>query len=129
MTHYASIYVASRASNPARVAMWRQLKEQGANIVSSWIHQNGPVADYSELWMRIAAEMKIADKLVLFVEPEDFPLKGAFVEAGMAIALGKPVVIVCPNVVLNDDLSPIGSWANHPLVSFENDIHKAVFNL
>lgn len=128
MNEFSKVYVASRASNPARSEMWRQLKKEGANIVSSWIEQVGPIKCYKSLWDRITAEVNMAQYLVLYVEPEDLPLKGAFVEAGMALALGKRVIIVAPHVEINpQDYNPIGSWAFHPLVSFEKDIKKAVF--
>lgn len=128
MNEFCKIYGASRASNPARVEMWKNLKKEGANIISSWIEQVGPVESYSNLWSKIVAEINMADVLVLYVEPKDFPLKGAFVEAGIALALGKKVIIVAPNVNINPlDYSPIGSWAYHPLVSFEKDVKKAVF--
>lgn len=128
MNEFLKVYGASRASNLARVEMWKDLKKQGANIISSWIEQVGPVESYSNLWSKITTEIAMADLLVLYVEPEDLPLKGAFVEAGMALALGKRVIIVAPNVNISPvDYNPIGSWAYHPLVTFENDIKKAVF--
>ncbi len=124
-----AIYVASRASIPARSAMWRQLRETGAPIISTWIDEAGAgeTKDLSELWARIEAEIRRADRLVLYVEPEDFPLKGAFIEVGMALALGKPVYVVLPGVTLQPgNWSPLGSWARHPLVQFADDAQSAV---
>lgn len=124
-----AVYVASRASIPERAGMWRLLRSEGARIISSWIDEDGEgeTASFAELWVRIEAEVKSCDKLVLFVEPEDFPLKGALVEVGMALALGKPVVVVAPNVPLDArSRRPLGSWSSHPLVSFSTDIFEAV---
>lgn len=122
------IYGASRASEPKRVEMWKSLRQRGVNIISSWIDKVGTPVKYDELWTIVAKEIQEADKVVLYVEMEDFPMKGALVEIGMALALGKEVVIVCPGVEINqEDFRPLGSWINHPLVSFEDNIEKAVF--
>jgi hypothetical protein len=123
------IYAASRASIPERARMWLGLKKDGANIVSSWINESGPgeTADFSELWSRIASEIKSCDRLVLYVESGDFPLKGALVEVGMALAFGKEVFVVKNDVVLDErDFRPLGSWATHPAVSFCDDIRASV---
>lgn len=120
------IYAASRASIPERGIMWRELRTQGAGIVSSWI--DGEVSDYSQLWVNITKEIEMADRLVLYVEPEDFPLKGAFIEAGIALGLGKPIYIVAPNVEIDKvNFRPLGSWTTHPLVQFSTNITDAVF--
>jgi hypothetical protein len=123
-----AIYGASRASIPERSIMWKQMIVEGANIVCSWINESGPeeTQDFSELWSRIQAEINSCGRLVLYVENGDLPLKGALVEVGMALALGKPVWIVCKDIILTKrDLKPLGSWANHPLITFCADIRKA----
>lgn len=122
-------YVASRASIPERSAMWRALRAQGANIVSTWIDEAGAgeSAYPTELWTRIEREIKAADRLILFVAPEDFPLKGALIEVGMALSLGKPVIVVAPDVQLEPrSMRPLGSWAAHPLVSFKLSVEAAL---
>lgn len=123
------VYVASRASIPERAGMWRLLRAEGAQIIASWIDEDGEgeTKCFAELWSRIEAEVSRCDRLVLFAEPEDFPLKGALVEVGMALALGKPVIVVAPNVELEPrSMRPLGSWASHPLVRFSKDIVEAV---
>lgn len=128
MHNYPKVYPASRASIKERVLMWRELKLKGAIFVASWINIDVLDITYTQLWENILQEIKKADKLVLYVEKTDLPLKGAFVEAGIAIALGKKVVIVCPDIDINPiDFNPIGSWASHPLVSFTKNLHNAVF--
>jgi len=122
-------YVASRASVPERPAMWKELRDRGAVISSSWIDEAGAgeTLCFKELWHRINTEIFISDQLVLYVEPEDFPLKGALVEVGMALGLGKPVIIVAQGVdVVSHDMKPLGSWAKHPGVRFENCVRKAL---
>ena len=123
------VYAASRASIPERPAMWLDLRSRGANILSSWIDESGEgeTKCFTELWNRIEGEIREADRLVLYVQPEDFPLKGALVEVGMALAMSKPVWIVAPGVNMHPrDMKPIGSWAKHPSVQFTDDIDKAV---
>lgn len=120
------IYAASRASVPERPAMWKKLREQGVRIVSSWIDEAEPTADLGELWARIATEIASADVLVLYAEKEDFPLKGAFIEAGLALGMGKPIRVVLPGVELEaPSYRPIGSWIKHPLVSIHSDVEEA----
>jgi len=125
------IYVASRSSVPARAAMWRELRGQGAPIISSWIDESGEgqTASFSELWQRIVSEIRSCCGLIVYVEPDDLPLKGAYVEVGMALALGKPVIVVAPGVAFNHDGKrprPLGSWVAHPRVQFRDDIHSAI---
>ena len=59
--------------------MWRQLRNSGWRITSSWIDEagEGETDDFSELWARISREIWRADALVLYAERLDFPLKGA----------------------------------------------------
>jgi hypothetical protein len=57
--------------------------------------------------------------LILYVETEDIPLKGALIEVGMAIAHRLPIRVVAPGVVLDPvSFRPLGSWVRHPLVTF-----------
>lgn len=54
----------------------------------------------------------------LYAEAGDFPLKGAFIEVGMALSAGVPVVVVAPGVAIEPrSMRPIGSWMAHPLVT------------
>ena len=108
-----AIYVASRASVPARGAMWRDLRQRGVLITSTWIDKNGEGAtlDQSEQWARIASEVTSSDHLILYVEENDFPLKGAFVEIGMALGANIPVSVVAPCLgrPTRRDCRPFGS--------------------
>lgn len=113
------LYVASRASVPERSAMWRALRDgKGWRIIASWIDEagEGETADLGELWVRIEGEIRRCDGLILYAEPGDFPLKGALVEAGIAIGAGKPVAVVLsdPSILEPLSRSPLGSWAKHP---------------
>ena len=113
------IYVASRASIPERSANWRLLRDLGWQISSSWIDEagDGETEDFTHLWMRIEREIAQSDKLVLYAEQGDFPLKGAILECGMALGMGKPVICCLPGVKLEGRTKrPIGSWLAHPKV-------------
>lgn len=123
------VYVASRASVPERGAMWREFRDRGVPITSSWIDEDGEgqTNDFGELWARIYVEIVVSGGLVLYAESDDFPLKGALIEAGIAIGLQKPITICLPNVELNPrSCRPIGSWINHPLVTRIDDIEQAM---
>lgn len=111
------IYVASRASVPARSEMWRNLRDvAGWQITSTWIDEAGPgeTSDFTELWDRIMGEIAAARKVVLYARQDDFPLKGAILEAGIALGMGKPVIVCLPDVTLEDrSFRPLGSWIKH----------------
>lgn len=123
------VYVASRASVLARGEMWRRLRADGAPIISTWIDEDGEndTADLDELWVRINREVTSAAALILYVETDDFPLKGAFVEVGMAIAAGVPIFVVAPGVFISGrNQRPFGSWCRHPSVSFCGTVSEAL---
>lgn len=123
------IYIASRASLPERAAKWRALRAAGVPIISSWIDEDGEGAtgDFCELWARIGREVTCASALILYAEPDDFPLKGALIEVGMALASGVPVIAVLPGVELEPrSMRPVGSWLAHPLVSRASTVEEAI---
>jgi hypothetical protein len=117
--------------------MWKMMRDGlKLPIISSWIHEsgNGETASFSDLWVRIESEVRQCDALLLHVYPEDFPLKGAFVEVGMALALGKKIFVSRREVHLEErSCRPLGSWVNHPSVwlgsqtdGLEKVIHMAL---
>lgn len=125
-----AIYIASRASIPERSAMWRRFRDEaGIDITSSWIDEagEGETADFGELWARIEQEIAAADRLVLYAEQDDFPLKGALIEAGIALGMRKPVTVCLPGVSLEGRTQrPIGSWIALSRVARCDDIHAAL---
>ena len=119
------IYTSSRVKH---APMWKSLRASGENIISSWIDQAGPgeTPSLSELWVHILEEIADSDYMILYVEPDDFPLKGAFVEVGMALGLGLAVVVVAPGMEFDPpSYRPIGSWIKHPNVTFCKDLRRA----
>ncbi len=125
------VYVASRASIPERGQMWRRLRNEGWPIVSSWIDEDGEgqTGDFGELWDRINREIQESCGLVLYVSAEDFPLKGALVEAGMALGMNKPVRVVADVMLEPRSMRPLGSWASHGNVSFCESVEQALSEL
>jgi len=108
--------------------MWRDLRGAGFPIISSWIDEAGPgeTASLGDLWTRVAREVSSAERLVLYVQPDDFPLKGALVEVGIAIGCRVPVFVVAPGVALDArSFRPIGSWMCHPGVTYAKSLHEA----
>jgi hypothetical protein len=123
----AGTYIASRTW---RAAAWRRLRDvDGWKITSSWIDEAGAgeSTNLSALWTRVEAEIARSERLVLYVETEDFPLKGALIEVGMALASRIPLRVVAPGVVLDPvSFRPIGSWVRHPLVTFCDTMDEAL---
>ena len=127
-------YIASRASLPERSEAWRKLRDvDGYLIVSSWIDVvTQPLnADDTKplhaIWENITQEVTTAERVIVYAEPDDFPLKGTLVEVGMALAVGTPIYLVLPGVdIEKETFRPIGSWINHPLVSLVSTMDEAL---
>lgn len=127
MNSPAGTYIASRTY---RAAAWRRLRDiEGWKITSSWIDEagTGESSNLGSLWSRIMAEIERSERLILYGETEDFPLKGALIEVGMAIASRVPIRVVTPRVELDPvSYRPLGSWVCHPLVTRCNTINEAL---
>lgn len=111
-----TFYVASRTS---RAGFWLGMQRSVPRMRASWIFEAGPgmTKDKSELWTRIQREVESSYALFLYVAYGDMPLKGAFVEVGMALAKGIPVYVFPQSMASMDIEKYIGSWINHPLVT------------
>lgn len=110
------IYIASRVKHADK---WKALRARGVPFISTWIDEagEGETPDFGELWDRIHDEVLFSHCLILYVEPDDFPLKGALVEVGIALEADVRVVVVAPGVVLEGrTMRPLGSWLHHRLV-------------
>jgi hypothetical protein len=79
------------ASKTAHVEKWRALRREH-EVTASWIDEagQGTTTDYSELAARCITDIENADILLLYCEPGEL-LKGALIEAGIALAFGKEV--------------------------------------
>lgn len=111
----SGIYVASRAITD-RIAMWKRLRDDGWPIISTWIDEAGDSVDYAKLWSNIVDEVQSADALVAYVHRDDLPVRGVFVECGLALARNIPIYIVADGFAGANVHPSIGSWLHHPLV-------------
>jgi len=127
-------YIASRASLPERSEAWRKLRDvDGYLIVSSWIDvvtqplNADDIKPLHAIWENITQEVTTAERVIVYAEPDDFPLKGTLVEVGMALAVGTPIYLVLPGLEIEaDTFRPIGSWINHPLVKVVTSMSEAL---
>lgn len=87
------IYVASKTKY---ADTWKQLREQGLGIISSWIDEagQGETVNPAVSFLRFCREVKDSSLFVLFAMKEDV-MKGAYIELGIAIAEEIPVIIFC----------------------------------
>src|SRR5260221_2145966 len=115
-----TIYAMSRTRH---APMWIGFRARGIPIISTWMDEKDD--NLTVLWSRIVAEMRQARQAILYVEPLDFPLKGALVEVGIALAFNVPVSVVSPGIELDERYRPLGSWVTHPLVSFYDTLDTA----
>ncbi len=123
-----AVYVSSKVRH---ADTWWRYQRNGTNIISSWIQEEVPEEiDFERLWAVIELEVPAADVLVLYAMPEDFPLLGALIEVGMALAANKPVIVVAPDVKLNGaTCRPFGSWVKHKNVHFADNLDKVMLDL
>ena len=118
------IYVSSRVHH---ALMWRSLRDSGAwPIEARWLDEpdeTDPTADLpdgwaADLWTKNVEDVRAARAVVFYAEPGDFPLKGAYVEVGVALGLDLPVFVVLPGVELEPRSDrPVGSWIRHSCVT------------
>jgi nucleoside 2-deoxyribosyltransferase len=112
--------------------MWRRFRDAGCQITSSWIDEDGQgqTASFTDLWERIMKEIAEADYLVLYAKPDDFPLKGALVEVGIALGMKRPVIVCLPDVEVDSrNFRPIGSWIALSLVERNDNINNVMYKL
>lgn len=86
------IYFASKTGHAPK---WRALRDAGVSICSSWIYEaeEGQTDSYAELSDRSMREIAGAAAVLLYCEPGEL-LKGALIEVGGALMIGKPVLCV-----------------------------------
>jgi hypothetical protein len=111
------IYIASRTRHADK---WREARETGVPIISTWIDEAGPgeTSDYPDLWTRCTNEAKTAKAVVVFCEGGE-TLKGALIEAGAALGQGVPIFTVGLDAKEH-------SWVTHPLVTQCRSLTEAI---
>ena len=92
------IYIASRTVHAAK---WRDLREAGFPIISTWIDEAGvgQSQSLSGLATRCIEEARSSTHFILYCEEGEY-LKGALLECGAAMANNIPVYCVgsCPSI-------------------------------
>ncbi len=109
------------ASKTRHAQVWRDVRAAGqVDVVSTWIDEaeQGQTANMAELWARCLREVRSADALILYRPIRGEHLKGALVEAGIALGSHKPVYFV-------GDPERY-SFLNHPFVVRPASIAEAV---
>lgn len=126
MSEYGNgVYVASRV---VRAPMWRALRDTGVPITATWIDEDGEgeTASFTELWTRLHGEIDGSVGLIFYGPVEDAPWKGALVEVGIALGLGKMVAAVIVGDVEGRTYRPVGSWLEHPAVMRFSKLEDAI---
>lgn len=75
----------------------------------------------AEFWLQDEQDVRDADAVLVYAEAGD-RLRGALVEAGIAIAAGIPVIVV-------GDHPDYGTWQHHPGVRRTADLKQALLLL
>ena len=116
------VYTASKLEEYKR---WLKIQKEhpGVFFHARWIkHMEIGTPDRSEraqeFWLQDQEDVESAD-VVLLYETNGKVLKGALVEAGMAISRGIPVLVV-------GDEAKIGNWVYHPGVTIVATLEEAL---
>ncbi len=105
--------------------MWRELDDRTPNVQfhARWLKHNKIGTpdlpnEATQFWMQDVQDIKDADCVFVYAEPDDH-LRGALVEAGIAIALGVPVYTIGKH-------PDYGTWQHHPNVHKVSSIEDAI---
>ena len=116
------VYTASKLEEYTR---WLKLQEThpGVFFHARWIkHMQIGTEDREsraqEFWIQDQEDVESADVLLLYATPGRV-MKGALIEAGMAISKGVPVIVVG-----NEDI--YGTWIYHPGVTITGSLDEAI---
>ena len=82
------------ASKTRHALIWRNLRDSGIPIISTWIDEagEGESGDLNDLWERCISE-SMRCKVMIIYRHETDALKGAWVELGAALAAGVPHIL------------------------------------
>lgn len=104
------VYTASKLKHAAK---WRDLCAAHGHIQchARWLKHNtigtpDTPEHAAEFWLQDEQDVKHADVVLVFADGDDH-LRGALVEAGMAIAYGVPVIVIGKH-------PDYGTWQHHP---------------
>jgi len=107
---------------------WKSLCLENDHFIAHarWLKQVGfeqeqTPANMRVAWMQDEEDVMQADVVVVYGEKDEH-LRGALVEAGMAIAFRVPVIVV-------GDHPDFGTWQHHPGVKRAADLDEAIRTL
>lgn len=120
------VYTASKLKH---AAMWREMCATTPHIQAHarWLKHNamGTPPDTpehaAEFWMQNEQDVRDADAVLVYAAEDDH-LRGALVEAGIAIATGVPVLVI-------GNHHDYGTWQHHPCVTRMDDLASALLYL
>jgi len=119
------VYTASKLQHWRR---WKDLRSQWPEVTftARWPDIDiasvpGTPQEARAHWLDDEADVRSADVVLVYAESAD-NLRGALVEAGMAIALNKKVLVV-------GDHPDFGTWQHHPNVAHATDLDHARIRL
>ena len=120
------VYIASKLSY---AFMFQGLREEwrrrGIDLHARWFDQASlehvehklTTHDFHVFWLVDEEDVRQSDAVILYAETGD-KLRGALVEVGMAIALGKLVIVI-------GDHPDYGTWQHHPVVTRADSLDHA----
>lgn len=118
------VYIASKLKYAERFRKYREdWKKDGIDLHARWfdqaiIEQTSVVSseDFHIFWLVDEEDVKTSQALIIYGERDD-KLRGALIEAGIAISQGILVIVI-------GDCEDFGTWQHHPIVvradSFEH---------
>lgn len=119
------VYIASKLTYAAKL---RQLREEwkvdSIDLHARWFDQahlethGNPTPDEFHIhWLVDEEDVKRSDAVIVYGLPED-KLRGALIEAGIAIACGILTIVV-------GDSPDYGTWQHHPVVAKADSLEHA----
>lgn len=108
------VYTASKIPT---AAIWRKLHNEWPEVYfhARWLKHNvigtkDTEENANKFWQEDEEDIKSADILMIYATSQEEHLRGALVEAGIAISHGIPVLVVGTH-------KDYGTWQYHPLCS------------
>lgn len=124
MIRQLKVYTASKTEH---AQFWIELRGKWPEVhfTARWPFMTGRVSETAynafQFWQDDLDDIRTSDVVMVLGKPGEH-LRGALVEAGMGIALGKTILVV-------GEHEDYGSWQYHPLVKRTTDIDTAVMKL
>jgi len=98
--HHIKVYTASGWPYRQDVAkMNQQLRDNNINVISTWIEEENGIntpEDCAKDALRDTRQVAEADVLLAIMNDDKYAYRGTWTEIGVAIALQKKIILVCP---------------------------------